>query len=219
VQDHATAHNTNSWETNVDDLADFAEWITERARLALDDSEVVCTPTETACKWCTHAPKCKALFEFTSSALDFEDLDTEELIIGNSEVAEIADILDLMGKRNLIDIALKAYETRIFDEIKDGNEVEGYKVIQTSKRKTWVNEIEAYDKVKSWLPLDDVAPRKLATPTQVGKMLGGAISSRKKNIFDELWDTPEGDMKLVKSSQRGEPISFKKFEDLEEEDY
>lgn len=116
VQDNASVHNTNSWETTPEDLEDFREWITERARLALqEDSE--CTPSEAACQWCSHAPKCDALMKFTADALDFTDLDTEELIIGESIVAPIETITDLLTKKPLLDIAFKAFNQRIMDEI------------------------------------------------------------------------------------------------------
>ena len=203
----------SSWETTPEDLADFETWIQERARLALQEDSV-CTPSPSACQWCSYAPKCEALFKTASDALDFEDLDSEEAIVGNSEIADIKDITDFMAKRGLIDIAFKAYESRIMDEIKAGKEVEGYKAIKTAKRKAWIDEVSAYDKIKTWLPLDDVAPRKLATPTQVAKMLSGS-STRKLNTFAELWETPEGDIKLVKSSQRGEALKFEQFGDLD----
>ena len=213
VQDNAMIHNTNSWSTTPEDLADFETWIQERARLALQEDSV-CTPSESACQWCSHAPKCEALFKTASDALDFEDLDSEEAIVGNSEIADIKDITDFMAKRGLIDIAFKAYESRIMDEIKAGKEVEGYKAIKTAKRKAWINETEAYDKVKTWLPLDDVSPRKLATPTQVAKMLG-KVSTRKLNMFNELWETPEGEIKIVRSNQRGDALTFEQFGDLD----
>ena len=62
--------------------------------------------------------------------------------------------------------------------------------------------------MKTWLPLDDVAPRKLVSPTQADKLLGKEISSRKSNTFDTLFEIPEGDIKLVASSAKGEPIVF-----------
>lgn len=213
VQDNAMIHNTNSWSTTPEDLADFETWVTERARLALQEDSI-CTPSESACKWCSHAPKCEALFKEASDALDFENLDSKEAIVGNSEIIDIKDVIDFVSKRGLIDIAFKAYESRIMDELKAGKEVEGYKAIKTVKRKAWISEMEAYEKIKTWLPLDDVAPRKLATPTQVGKMLNGS-STRKLNLFAELWETPEGEIKLVKSSQRGEALKFEQFKDLD----
>ncbi len=215
VQDNASISNTNSWETTPEDLEDFREWVTERAKLALqEDSE--CSPSESACKWCSHAPKCEALVKFTSDALDFKDLDTPELVIGESMVASIESIIELLAKKPLLDIAFKAFNQRIMDDIKEGKEVEGYKVVKTSKHKKWVNELEAFDKLKTWSTLDEVAPRKLCTPTQAIKLFGKDISTRKKNILDELFEVPEGDLKIALSSAKGEAVTFKQFDDLDD---
>ena len=216
VQDNDYVHNTNSWETTPEDLEDFREWITERARLALQEDSV-CEPSETACKYCSHAPKCEALVTFASDALDFKDLDTKELIIGESIIASLDDILTLLNKRALLDIAFKAFAKRVEDELRAGNEVTGYKMILGRKNKRWLNEIEAFDKIKTWMPLDDAAPRKLATPTQVIKMLGKDVSTRKLNTFNELWEQPEGEAKVVLSSAKGEAIIFDKFKDLDDD--
>jgi hypothetical protein len=213
VQDNAMIHNTNSWETTPEDLEDFREWITERARLALqEDSE--CKPSNSACQWCPHAPKCDALFKTASDALEFVDLDSEETVVGSSIMASMGEVLNFMKKRKLVELAFKAYESRITDEIKAGGEVAGYKIIKTAKRKVWVNETEAFDKLKTWEKLDEIAPRKLVTPTQAIKLFG-KMSTRKVNVLNELFETPEGDLKLVNSNQKGEAVIFKQFEDLD----
>lgn len=210
VQDNAMISNTHSWETTVEDLEDFREWITEKARLALQEDSI-CTPSESACQWCSHAGNCKALMGEVTEAFEVVEDDVKT----DGEIA-IEDITYLMMKRKMFETAMKAYEARIEDEIRQGNEVEGFKLVKGRKNKRWVNENEAYDKLKTWLPLDEVAPRKLATPTQVAKMLkGGDISSRKSNIFDTLFETPEGEIKLVASSAKGEAVIFaSEFEEL-----
>jgi hypothetical protein len=199
VQDNASISNTNSWETTPEDLEDFRVWVTERARLALQEDSV-CTPSESACMWCKASSVCPALFEEVNET--FEIIKDEPTCIGIEEISL------LLMRRPLFDTAMKAYSQRLLDEIKSGNDVEGYKVIRSTKRKAWVNETEAYDKLKSWDKLDDIAPRSLLTPTQAIKLFGKDISTRKKNILDELYSTPEGDLKLVPSSAKGTPVSF-----------
>ena len=205
VQDNNMIHNTNSWETTPEDLEDFREWVTEKARLALqEDSE--CVPSEAACQWCPHAGNCEALTKEVTDAFDDLDATTEDEVVGKSVSSDMDTIIEFMKKKPLLDIAFKAYESRIEDELRAGKEVKGFKLIRATTRKKWVNETEAYDKLKSWLPLDEVAPRKLATPTQVAKMLGKDISTRKKNVFEELWEQPEGELKCVPESARGKAV-------------
>ena len=213
VQDNAMISNTHYWETTVEDLEDFREWVTEKARLALQEDSV-CTPSESACQWCSHAGNCETLMGEVTEA--FEKVEEDEKNGANIGDIPIEDISFLLMKRKMFDTVMKAYEARVEDELRAGNAVEGFKLIKGRKNKRWVNENEAYDKLKTWLPLDDIAPRKLLSPTQASKMLkGGDISARKANIFDTLFETPEGDIKLVASSAKGEAIVFAEdFEDL-----
>lgn len=205
VQDNQMITNTNSWELGVDDLLDFGEWIAERAKLALaEDSE--CTPTEKACQWCSYSSKCKALFDLVNDVItgDFADLDelanvpTKQI----SEEVSIEEMTNFLSHKKMIDNLVKAYEERIFNELSAGNEVSGFKLVMSRKNKAWINETEAYDKLKTWLPLDDVAPRKLVSPSAVEKMLGKSISTRKKNVFDELYETPAGQPQLAPASDK-----------------
>jgi hypothetical protein len=208
VQDNVMAGaNTNSWEVSVDDLEEFRTWIAQRAYEALqEDSE--CRPSESACKWCPHAGACEALIEETKRTLAFVDLDE------TAEELPLERITAHLAKKPLLDIAFAAFEDRIAQSIRDGKSVPGFKLVRKNARKKWVDEIEAYEKLKRWAPLDDIAPRKLITPTQAQKVLG-QLSTRKKNVFDKLWKQPEGDLKLVPESAKGQAVTFDAFESLD----
>lgn len=209
VQDNDMIHNSNSWECSVDDLMDFKEWISERARLALQEDSK-CNPSEKACQWCSHASKCEALMAVVTETFDV--IESVEPL--SSDDVAIETIVDLLAKRKMFDTAMKAYEARVLEELTAGHEIEGFKLVKGRKNKRWVNETEAYDKLKTWLPLDEVAPRKLISPTQVNKLLGGQVSARKKNIFDTLYEVPEGTLQLAPSSDKRPAV--KPAEDFEE---
>ena len=222
VQDNDKIHNTNSWETTPDELEDFREWITERARLALqEDSE--CQPSQAACQWCGYAHKCKALH---NQALDLitdgiEKFDERETIddIDTDEVP-LESVIKLLLNKPLIDNLFKAYTTRIEEMLLAGEEVDGFKLIKGRKNKKWVDEIEAFNKLKGWLPIDEVAPRKLVTPTQATKLMGTQVSARKKNAFDKLYEVPEGELKCVPNTTKGEPVTVEplaKFDEIDDD--
>jgi hypothetical protein len=211
VQDNAKISNSNSWECSVDELKDFGDWITERARLALqEDSE--CTPSEKACQWCTHASKCVAL---NNEVVDmFAELEERGDDVPVDELP-LDTITAMLANRGLFDRAMKAYEERIADELKQGKQVEGYKLVKGRKNKRWVDETEAFNKLKSWLPLDEVAPRKICSPSQAQKLLGKSISTRKKNTFEELYETPEGELQLAPSTDKRPAVNpTEEFEEL-----
>ena len=209
VQDNDMIHNTNSWETTPEELEDFREWINERARLALqEDSE--CAPSSSACQWCGYADKCKALHDQALNLLsdgidDFDKRDTIDDI--DTDEVPMESVLKLLNNKSLIDNLFKAYNTRIEEMLLAGKEVDGFKLIRGRKNKKWIDEIAAFEKIKNWLPIDEVAPRKLITPTQANKLLGGQVSPRKKNAFDKLYEVPEGELKCVTNATRGEAVT------------
>ena len=205
VQDNAMISNSNRWELSVEDLLDFGEWIAERAKLALAEDSI-CTPTEKACQWCGYAPQCKALYDLANDVIkgDFKDLDemAEFPMSDLDKVVTMEEVTKFLAHKRFIDKVFSAYEERVFNELSAGKEVEGFKLVMGRKNKTWVNQTEAYDKLKSWLPLDDVAPRKLVSPSAVVKLLGKSISTRKKNVFEELYEVPQGQPQLAPSTDK-----------------
>lgn len=222
VQDNNMIHNTNAWELSVDDLMDFKEWISEKARLALQEDSV-CTPSPSACQWCSHASKCKALHDMSVDVIkgDFEELDD---VPDTADEISMEQVLNLLNHKDMIQKLFKAYDQRVLDELLAGNKVEGFKLVLGTKNKKWKNETEAFNKLKSWMPIaefEDYAPRKLCTPTQAAKMLKGAeISARKANIFDALYERPDGDVKVAPSSSKmKEYIPVNEFDDLDDEEF
>ena len=223
VQDNDMIHNTNSWELSVDELMDFKDWISERARLALQEDSV-CTPNPQQCQWCDHKDKCVALNESVMDIVngEFESLDElMEETGGEAEMVSQEAILKLVENEKLITDLIKAYKDRLTSDLLAGEKIDGYKLVQTTKRKKWVNENEAYKKIKGWMTVpefEDFAPRKLCTPTQAAKMLKGKMTSRKENIFETLFEVPEGDITFAPvSDKRKEYIPAEGFDDLDDE--
>ena len=228
VQDNAMIHNTNDWELSLDDLMDFREWISERARLALQEDSV-CTPSPSACQWCSHQAKCKALLDKTTEVItgEFDSLDDmadTDIATDFPETVSVEDMLNLLGHQKMITNLFKAYEQRLLDTMMAGEKVDGYKLVLGTKNKKWKNETEAFAKLKSWMPIaefEDYAPRKLCTPTQAAKMIKGVgISARKANIFDQMWERPEGDVKIALSSSKSkEFVPVAEFDELDAPDF
>jgi len=216
VQDNGAIHNTNKWECTLDELLDFSQWIYERAKSALS-GDAPCEPGETQCKWCSHAPKCVALYEEAQKLIanEFESLEEDE-----PTSVPMEQVITFLEKEGLVTQLFKAYRQRITDELMAGKEVNGYKVVRAIKRKKWINEVEAFNKIKSWTKAaewDDLMPRKLLTPTQAIKILRPELTARKQTTFDTLFDTPEGELIMAPTSDKRPAVPVKPlFEDEEE---
>ena len=223
VQDNSKTggDRSNSWSITPDDLI---MWIDDEVKPAAeeamkDDSE--CIPGESQCQWCDAASFCLALHDKAADEINdlFEEVDVDpkdnsKVSVNNTSMEKVVKFLE---SSKMITNLIKACNDRVSNELMNGNEVEGYKLVKGQKHKKWDDEILAYDKLTNWCKIDDVAPRKLCTPNQAEKVLG-AMSTAKKNKFNELWTRPKGELVAVPASDKrpAEKPPADDFEDLDE---
>jgi len=219
---------TNSWETTPDEVIDWINKIVKpTAEEALSDN-ARCIPGESQCRWCDAASFCEAANAHAQEIVDdiFEDIEDhldegaseKEVIKNSAQIVSLENVTKFMEGFKFLENLNKAYEQRIFDELSQGNEVDGYKLVKSQTRKKWSDEIAAFDKLKTWTKLDEIAPRKLITPTQAEKLLG-KMSTKKQNVFNELWEKPEGELKVAPMSDKrpAEQPVVNNFDDLDDE--
>jgi hypothetical protein len=225
VQDNARTggDRSNSWSITSDDLIDWIEnEVKPAAKEALkEDSK--CVAGEKQCQWCDAASFCPTLHEQSKSIIDdiFDELDD----LGHTDdVKKAGDILSIetvtyfLDNSKMITNLIAACNRRVESELLAGEDVPGYKLVKGQKHKKWDDEEIAYSKLTSWCKIDDVAPRKLCTPTQAEKILG-KMSTVKLNKFNELWSRPEGELVVVPASDKrpAEKPPIDDFEDLDDE--
>lgn len=190
------ANHFDSWETSVAELTQWAEWVKERAELALSDNAPF-NPTAKGCKWCLHQYDCIALREHVEKTIagDFENL---ESIDGQADKVSNEHIKRILDNMDLINGFLKAIQQVAVERAMRGDKIDGYKLVEARKNKAWANADRAYDVLKDKFDEDDFAPRKLITPTQALKLVG------KKNeaLLDDLWTVPQGEAVLVTESDK-----------------
>lgn len=219
---------TNSWEVTPDEVIDWVEkTVKPAAEEALSDN-ARCIPGESQCRWCDAASFCEAANAHAQEIVDdiFDDLEDhldegvseKEVIKNSSQIVSIDKVTKFLEGFKFLENLSKAYEDRIYDELMKGEDVEGYKLVKSIKHKKWVDEIAAFDKLKTWAKLDEIAPRKLVTPTQADKILG-KMTTKKANIFNELWEKPEGELKVAPASDKrpAEKPVVDNFDDLDDE--
>lgn len=224
VQDN---HRTGGDKSNSHTLSveDLVSWIDDKVKPAAQEAlkeDSKCIPGESQCQWCDAASFCPALHDKAASEIDdlFEDVDEVEKADpkGLSKRVSMEQVLKFLGNSKLIGILTKAFNDRVSEELMNGKDVDGYKLVKGQKHKKWTDEEAAYGKMTSWCKIDDVAPRKLCTPNQAEKLLG-SMSTQKKNKFNELWVRPEGELTAVPNSDKrpAEKPVTDDFDDLDDE--
>lgn len=204
------------------------EWIDNVAKPAAVEAmkeDAKCIPGEKQCEWCDAASFCKEAHEFgTALVLDmFETIEDQDPEIKADEASKhctINEAVKFLEGIKFINGLAKAYSSRIEDSLNQGIPVKGYKLVLSKHNRKWVNELEAYNKLKKWAPLDEVAPRKLATPNQIETILGN-MSTAKKNKFNEMWTKPEGRPVMAPESDKRPEVKavIDDFENIEEDDF
>ena len=204
------------------------KWIDQKvkpaAKLALSD-KAPCIAGEEQCQWCPASSFCKEAHDYGVSIMAdmFGDLDTtpttKKEVVQFSNSVSLTDISKFLSRLDFIKILEKNYSQRIEEELKQGKQVNGYKLVLSNHNRKWTNELEAYEKLKSWASIDEVAPRKLITVSQMETVLGN-MGVKKQNIFNTLWVKPEGTPVLAKESDKRPAVNAIKdeFEDLDFDD-
>lgn len=189
------------------------------AKRALEP-DAPCIPGDKQCQWCPAAGICPALMNEVQDLFDdLTDNHQDENPKHLGDVVPLETALGLYGSLSLIDTWKKAIEDRIFNELTEGKKVPGYKLVKKVKHKKWTDEIAAYNQLKAWEKLDDIAPRKLVTPNQAEKILG-KMTAPKAAKFNALWIRPEGELTIALESDKrpAEQPVIDMFDDLDEID-
>ena len=224
VQDNARTggDRSNSWSITPDDLIC---WIDDEVKPAADEAlkeDSKCIAGEKQCQWCDAASFCPTLHDKATSEIDdlFDEVevdpkDKSKVSVDNTSMEKVVKFLE---NSKMITNLIAACNRRVEGELLSGKDVPGYKLVRGQKHKKWDDEELAYQKMTGWCKIDEVAPRKLCTPTQAEKILG-KVSTVKQNKFNELWSRPEGELVAVPASDKrpAEKSPIDDFEDLDDE--
>ena len=171
----------------IAELHERREGLTKAIHAALDPFSPR-RPSERACQYCRAAPVCPALHEqaLAVAKTEFAQIDT-------LSPEQLADILD---KAPMVEKLLSAVATHALRLAQIGQPIPGYKVVRGRKHRAWTDEKKALKAlVKMGLDEDEAAPRKVITPSQAEKAIGGKEG---KAVVETLACVPEGEPTLVK---------------------
>ena len=199
--DHVVIHiyqprikNYSSWSITATDLLKWAEWAKQRAEEALQD-DAPRTPSDKACQWCKAKATCKALLDHTHKIImhDFDELDNIK-----PDTLTDKELKVILDNAKLIKSWLDAVESHIFDKLNDGQDFDGYKLVEGRSTRAWLNEDTAAQVLlKSGLEPDTLYTKKLISPAQAEKVL-----KKDKTILSELISKTEGKPTLVQSCDK-----------------
>lgn len=185
-------YNTSSFEVSIEELIKFEEFAKQKA---LETAKINAKRVagEKQCEFCLARFTCKERDMHFSRIIinDFKDLTEDDM--DNISNERIKTILD---NKNFVIKFLKDIETNAFERLSKGEAIPGYKLVQGISNRKWLPEAENVLIEKLG---EKAYSKELINITAAEKLLN-------KKEVNELTYKPESAIKLVKESDKKEPI-------------
>ena len=163
-------------------------------------------PGKTQCRWCYGVEVgCDALVDSYKAMLPVADLECQELAKYSGEM-----LGELLLRANAVEIAIKSLQDMALTRLLAGEEVPGFKLVQSSPRERWSDEEKA-SKSMQRMGLKEVEryKKKLISPKQAVKKLnakGNMTARRKAAIYKWVVKPPPEPVLTVVTDHRPDYI-------------
>lgn len=235
---------TNDWSYNRQELEEFAAKLRPAAQRAyklyqLKESaefdlakalskEGVLQPSTKACQWCDFKAQCPALGNLIMDTVTIGVCKTdsystkrlsEEIEVSTNFIndeAHNATLSKYMELTDLVDLWVKAVRERATDELKAGNEVEGFKLVRGRKGpRKWEDKDKAEETMKSMrLKLAEMYKQTIISPTDASKLLEKAAPRRWARL-QPLITQSDGSLSIAPDSDPRKAVVVETAEDDE----
>lgn len=191
----------SEWGISIDELMQFAEYIKERAQLACElNAERV--PGEKQCQWCKAKATCPALYDLTQQTL-MQSFDVIQIDI-MPKVERLTDqqLKLALDSRKLIESWLSAVEQYATEQILDGKQLAGYKLVEGRSVRQWIDEQQAETALAERFDESEIYKKSFISVAQAEKLLG----KKQATLLDGLVTKPQGKPTLAPESDKRAPI-------------
>lgn len=201
-------YHISEWTISVKDLLKWAEWVSQRAEIALsEDAERV--PGEKQCRFCKAKSTCKALMKYTEDIImaEFDDLDD----MPSPDMLSDKELRRVLEAKSMIEGWLSSVETVVRERLEGGEPFDGFKLVEGRSLRKWGNEQTAAEVLTEILGVDAAFKSILISPAQAEK----ALKKDERKLLDDLVVKPAGKPTLVPESDKRPAINLTD-EDFEE---
>lgn len=195
----------SEWVVSVEDLHEFAKAARAAAEEALSGKPFF-QPGEKQCRFCKAKAHCPALAEKVADTIgqDFQNLDAEELAAdpGRMGLNYLAHCMATVG---LVEDWCKGIRARVERELLDGNQVDGWKLVQGRKgARKWSSEQDAEAALRKMkLKVEEIYDLKVISPTSAEKLAkAGTIGPRQWPQLQQLITQSEGTISVAPASDK-----------------
>jgi hypothetical protein len=182
-----------TWSCDMERMERFKKDVRESIAKTREENAPLVTGdhcSKTFCPAITICPKYKEM-TYQIACADFKDEITPSTL-PKVETLTLEEMTKIVKLKPLLDNFCKQVEERIFTDLMNGKDVEGFKLVEKRKLRKWANEndVVSYLNVEG---IDDIWEKKLKSPAQIEKVVG------KKGFKDleMLIDKSEGEPTLA----------------------
>lgn len=198
----------SEWSISVKDLLKWAEWVSQRAEIALSpDAER--TPGEKQCRFCNAKATCPALMKYTEDIImaDFDDLDD----MPSPDKLTDNQLRKVLEHKGLIEGWLTSVETVVQERLESGHGFDGFKLVEGRSLRQWES-TDAAETVLADLLGDKRYSIKLLSPAQAEKM----VPKDQRKRLEVAIVKPAGKPTMVRESDKRPAINLTNtdFEDV-----
>jgi hypothetical protein len=198
----------SEWSISVKDLLKWAEWVSQRAEIALSpDAER--TPGEKQCRFCNAKATCPALMKYTEDIImaDFDDLDD----MPSPDKLTDNQLRKVLEHKGLIEGWLTSVETVVQERLESGHGFDGFKLVEGRSLRQWES-TDAAETVLTDLLGDKRYSMKLLSPAQAEKM----VPKDQRKRLEVAIVKPVGKPTMVRESDKRPAINLTNtdFEDV-----
>ena len=191
----------SEWSISVKDLLKWAEWVSQRAEIALsDDAERV--PGEKQCRFCKAKSTCPALMKYTEDIImaEFDNLEDD---LPSPDTLSKDQLRRVLEHKGLIEGWLSSVETVVRERLEDGQDFPGFKIVEGRSIRRWGDETEAEQKLIDILG-EKLHTKKIISPAQAEK----ALKKDQRAVLEDLVVKPTGKPTLVPESDKRPPLNL-----------
>lgn len=193
----------DEWYVELDELLEFAEELALAVQRTLDPNAPL-TPTQKGCQFCKAARngRCKTLdlFVLAMLGLTYDDLCTDE---GKPTLPNVSEMTAerkayILTHKSMINSWVAQIHGIALHDAQMGEEIPGYKVVETEGDRAWTSEQEAEEFLKGKIPDKEMFTKRLKSPPQMELAVGTRTWAKAQHLITR----PAGAPALVPESDK-----------------
>ena len=207
--------HVDTWEIDLDELEAFGKLLAEKVYAIIQED--VEFQTGPHCRFCRFKPRCRAAANdaVAAASSQFNSL-VDHTLSKTSELSD-SEIDELLAKVDGIEDWINGLREHAKELLLNGTVLEHWKLVLSNRgRRKFDDETAVLAEARKLkLRVDDIAPRKLMTPSQLEKHCKATKSKDAFTRFTPFITQAEGKPTMVPASDPREPYSTAdEFEDL-----